>query len=534
MPKRTADVSLSSMLDSASEGDNSDSHGDAMPTPDSAVENAAPAKKGRGRTKATANKISNSKPSSRPPMGPPPKKAGRGKRAALQEQENDQHPGELSEADDLEIHAMQETQQEQPAGEEPSTLSVIGPKKRGRPAKARSTSQVAGKPGSKMTGEVEEAKDEVAQTARTVVVPSSTQRSKPVQPKRRNVGEKDARRTNIDPQHSAMEVDDMVGSIDEDELEQATPRAPAASVRHARSMSKTRPASAQRRRAGSGSDTEKGTAAGEAAIRRKLGEMTKKFENLGLKYRNLREIGVKEAENNFDRLRSEMDAKDEAASQLIASLKSELSTQTTLAKESRSLQKQLSSKDNEVAKLQDDKAQLSKSLADAQNENKKLSAKLAASRNGTVSNHHSDARGPGSAVKVTNNNRLGVGGSTDASQASRTAQLKEDLYSDLTGLILRGVKKENDSDVYDCIQTGRNGTFHFKLGVANDGGHGHNYEETEFVFTPMLDNDRDRALIGILPEYLTEEISFARENAGKFYARVMETLTKIRKHDDDE
>jgi len=41
---------------------------------------------------------------------------------------------------------------------------------------------------------------------------------------------------------------------------------------------------------------------------------------------------------------------------------------------------------------------------------------------------------------------------------SQAAQLKEDLYSDLTGLIIRGVKRDAEDDVYDCIQTGRNGS----------------------------------------------------------------------------
>ena len=49
-------------------------------------------------------------------------------------------------------------------------------------------------------------------------------------------------------------------------------------------------------------------------------------------------------------------------------------------------------------------------------------------------------------------------GSAEAAQAAQVAQLKEDLYSDLTGLILRGVEKVEDENVYDCIQTGRNGS----------------------------------------------------------------------------
>lgn len=49
-------------------------------------------------------------------------------------------------------------------------------------------------------------------------------------------------------------------------------------------------------------------------------------------------------------------------------------------------------------------------------------------------------------------------GSAEVAQAAQTAQLKEDLYSDLTGLIIRDVKREAEDDVYDCIQTGRNGS----------------------------------------------------------------------------
>ena len=49
-------------------------------------------------------------------------------------------------------------------------------------------------------------------------------------------------------------------------------------------------------------------------------------------------------------------------------------------------------------------------------------------------------------------------GSAEAAQAAQVAQLKEELYADLTGLLLRGVDRMDDVDVYDCIQTGRNGS----------------------------------------------------------------------------
>jgi hypothetical protein len=49
-------------------------------------------------------------------------------------------------------------------------------------------------------------------------------------------------------------------------------------------------------------------------------------------------------------------------------------------------------------------------------------------------------------------------GSVEAAQAAVTAKLKEDLYADLSGLIIRAVKREDDANVYDCLQTGRNGS----------------------------------------------------------------------------
>jgi hypothetical protein len=64
---------------------------------------------------------------------------------------------------------------------------------------------------------------------------------------------------------------------------------------------------------------------------------------------------------------------------------------------------------------------------------------------------------PGSAIKggSTAAHRLAA---ASASEATLAAQKKEDLYGDLTGLIVRSVKREGGEDVFDCIQTGRNGS----------------------------------------------------------------------------
>ena len=65
---------------------------------------------------------------------------------------------------------------------------------------------------------------------------------------------------------------------------------------------------------------------------------------------------------------------------------------------------------------------------------------------------------------------------------------------------------------------------HFKLAIANTNEG--NYGDAEFQYTPLLDEDRDRDLLELLPDYLSEEITFSRLSAAKFYGRVIETLTK--------
>ena len=52
------------------------------------------------------------------------------------------------------------------------------------------------------------------------------------------------------------------------------------------------------------------------------------------------------------------------------------------------------------------------------------------------------------------------------------------------------------------------------------------YEELQFTYRPQLDDDRDSDLIEVLPDYLTEEITFPRHQASKFYARVIKALTE--------
>jgi hypothetical protein len=190
-----------------------------------------------------------------------------------------------------------------------------------------------------------------------------------------------------------------------------------------------------------------------------------------------------------------------------------------------------------MAELEDQVADLEASSTQFKTEVKTLATKLAAAR----AVDPTSVRVPGSAIKGTSGtNRLAV----NAEAAAQAAQMKEDLYADITGLIIRGVKRDADGDVYDCIQTGRNGSksfmpsrrtistklrplkaLHFKLSLGSEDA-SESFEEAQIVYLPQLDADRDQELIDILPDYLVEEISFPRPHAARFYARVMKSLTE--------
>jgi hypothetical protein len=68
---------------------------------------------------------------------------------------------------------------------------------------------------------------------------------------------------------------------------------------------------------------------------------------------------------------------------------------------------------------------------------------------------------------------------------------------------------------------------HFKLSVTEDGdGKTTNFEDAEYEYTPLLDTNRDRDLLELLPDYLAEDITFSRRHAAQFYSRVVDALTK--------
>lgn len=252
----------------------------------------------------------------------------------------------------------------------------------------------------------------------------------------------------------------------------ARPSSRAASVQPLQPRASARSVSAQpgypppRERSGSVSDTARERRGGDPELRRKLNDITSKYENLNLKYQNLQEIGKGNAESNFEKLKRASDQKAKDADSLIASLKKEIaelkkasSTSAKDSAETSALQKQVGTLTTSNTTLTTERDNLKSSLSVAQNEVKSLEAKLIAARQ-QVSNPSSNAAQDKTAnAKEALNRSLGPG----ATDAQKEMKMKENLYSDLTGLIIRGVKRKEGEDEYDCIQTGRNGSTYSPL-----------------------------------------------------------------------
>jgi hypothetical protein len=214
------------------------------------------------------------------------------------------------------------------------------------------------------------------------------------------------------------------------------------------------------------------------------------------------------------------------ANDLIAKLKEEIAEQSKSIQRAEQLQSQLSISEAEVDALRTQLLEANQSLSQTKSETKTLYSKLAASR-------HTEPSSKGSAT----GNRTALGDN------KQVAQVKEELYADLTGLLVRDVRRIDKEDVFDCLQTGRNGSkqrphinrrrfdanrpiaLHFKLALE-DMEAADSYEDVQFAYRPQLDASRDGDLIEVLPDYLTEEITFPRHQASKFYDKVIKSLSE--------
>lgn len=282
----------------------------SFPTPDSAAENKAPAKKGRPKATATMPaKVTKAKAPARRTSGrlnakskdieptkakPAKVPAAKWKRTALADKTNQQVASDTEEVDEFE-------QEEDTTMMDELDASIVAAKHTKPKATKKTAATGRGKAAKgAMKEKMYVVEDLVHEIPQTQLEPNPAKKKALV--KRKAAPEPSPEKVIQETQVEDMEVDD---AGDEEEVVQTTVSRAASNARRPRSQSRPRQPPLQPRRAGSASDTERS----DPALRRKLGDITKKFENLSVKYQDLREIGLKEAERNFERLKRQSEEK---------------------------------------------------------------------------------------------------------------------------------------------------------------------------------------------------------------------------------
>nr|POE54446.1 hypothetical protein CFP56_41384 [Quercus suber] len=207
-----------------------------------------------------------------------------------------------------------------------------------------------------------------------------------------------------------------------------------------------------RERSTSASGAERERRGGDPEMRRRLNDLTKKHEDLSLKYQNLQELAKHDAETNFEKLKRTADQRARDSNELVASLRKELADLRKAKAdngETAALQKHITTLTSTTDKLTSANEQLTNDLTaahaqtqSARQEIKLLDSKLAAAR------QHLSASSAAADSKAARHHH--------PPDTLRELKMKENLYADLTNLIIRNVKITDDEDIFDCIQTGRN------------------------------------------------------------------------------
>lgn len=248
-----------------------------------------PAKKGRGRPKATAAKVTKAK------ITP----AKKGRRPALKDRANAQSASsdteEVENVEELEDTTINETMISVDELDGPVMVEtpIRPPTKAKPPAKPPAKPSKTVKAKSEKTGSKH---DEITTDAPKLGSKASLAPKKANARKRQRQEEPELSETEI-PETQVAPMDDY----GDEEVEEPTPKPVVRKAILPRSSSTThshsRQTSVVRQRAGSVSDNERH----DPALRRKVKDLTTKLENLDLKYRNLRELGIQEAEDNFEK-----------------------------------------------------------------------------------------------------------------------------------------------------------------------------------------------------------------------------------------
>lgn len=288
MPKRKVATRISGLVDSDDEivdnavASHSESHDER------------PAKKARGRPKSTGVKADEQPVASKPARtssaatvkqtGTTKRVSNRGRpratTAKLDGIDEDTEDGLQTEDD-----AMQESTHEEEAVV--AEVSLVK-KRRGRPRESDSNA--------KQTHVTEDGELEYTPTGSRQFKPEET--TKPVKPRGRQRKPDLAEETVIpDSQNPTSDV--LVDEVQPSD-KRSSISSPLKSLMNGERPGRKRPTVTF-------ADTVE-KASSDPELRRKLGDMTKKYETLELKYRNLREIGVVEANANFEKIRKQCES----------------------------------------------------------------------------------------------------------------------------------------------------------------------------------------------------------------------------------
>ncbi|CDS13858.1 hypothetical protein LRAMOSA06032 [Lichtheimia ramosa] len=104
-------------------------------------------------------------------------------------------------------------------------------------------------------------------------------------------------------------------------------------------------------------------------------------------------------------------------------------------------------------------------------------------------------------------------------KAEKESKQAMEMYQNLSGLSITGVRSIMEGDLYTCVQTGKRGTIHFKLLCEKPGN--------DVRYIPLLDKKKDAQLLSLLPGYLTTEIVFQKDKVHVFYSKLRNVLDNL-------
>ncbi|KAK6531604.1 hypothetical protein TWF694_002788 [Orbilia ellipsospora] len=231
--------------------------------------------------------------------------------------------------------------------------------------------------------------------------------------------------------------------------------------------------------------------------------VVEELAQLRIRYEKLRYLKTEEADLIQDEQIQALQNQDKASQRIIENLKSELKSRVINFQ-------QLQEKDRRIRELEEQQSLMEHKIERLLQDHAILSAKLETARNST---------------KTPLNNTKTTG--AVVGHTKEFSHHKDNLYSDLCGLLVLNVKTDEDGGIeYDCLSTGKNGALHFKLQLDGEDEEDENEDDDGpyFTYNPMLERGRDERLIAVLPPIFRDEMNFKRTRGVDFYLQLMQSL----------